>query len=128
MKRILIMEDEPALAVVMQRALAAENYHVEISENGKEGLELIRVFKPDLLILDIIMPEMDGVEVLSYLHRNNMHIPTLAISGGGNMVTMKDCLNISQVMGAVDCLQKPFSQNDLILKVSALLEATPDRS
>ncbi len=87
MKKVLIIEDEKMVRNLMKKKLLERGYEVEIAENGKIGVEKIKEFGPDLILLDIIMPEMNGFEVLRAMEEEGLsEIPVIIISNSGQPV------------------------------------------
>lgn len=124
---ILIVDDDRSLVRIAERILQEEGFNVITAFDGMDGLQKAREEKPDLIILDIIMPRRDGYEVCRDLQSDpeTMHIPVVFLSakGGGiavNGVSIKDQLKGFQ-SGALDFLAKPVSGKDLVERVKALL-------
>lgn len=118
-ERILIIEDDPAILKILQRGLSYEGYVVDIATDGRGGLNLSRDHHPDLVILDLMLPGMDGLEVCRRL-RTGGNIPIL-------MLTAKDTIQ-DRVQGldagADDYLVKPFNLDELLARLRALLRRT----
>lgn len=117
MKRLLVVDDDQSVTKVLKRGLSYEGYAVEVANNGPEGLASVRDSGPDLVILDIMMPGMDGLEVLRRLRAADPTLPVL-------MLTAKDA-PADQVQGldrgADDYVVKPFTFDVLLARVRALL-------
>ena len=118
-ERILIVEDDPAILIVLQRSLAYEGYTVDIATDGRTGLNLAHDHHPDLVILDWMLPGMDGLEVCRRL-RLQGGLPIL-------MLTAKDTIQ-DRVQGldagADDYIIKPFNLDELTARIRALLRRT----
>lgn len=118
MKKIIIVEDEEILRNLLQKKLTAEGYSVEAAENGEEGLMKIRANKPDLILLDIIMPKMGGFEMLEEMQKDESikGIPVVVVSNSGQPVE----IDRAQKLGAKDWLVKTeFDPQEVIDKVVA---------
>ncbi|MFA6272293.1 MAG: response regulator [Patescibacteria group bacterium] len=120
-KRILIIEDEVALLYALQSKLTMEGFEVEAHSTGKEGLKAIRASKFDLLILDIILPDTDGFEILKTVKSDpkTKDIPAVIISN------LSEKSNISRgiSLGAKDYLPKSeYHLNDIVEKIRASME------
>jgi two-component system, OmpR family, response regulator MprA len=123
-ERILVIEDDEAIVRLLRRTLGYEGYQVESALDGESGLDLARQHAPDLVVLDWMLPGMDGLEVCNRLRAGN-NIPVL-------MLTAKDTLQ-DRVQGldsgADDYMVKPFELDELLARIRALLRRTqPERS
>lgn len=119
-KKILIIEDEEIILNLLQKKLAQEGYEVSTAPNGYEGLEKIKKEKPDLILLDIIMPKMGGFEVLEEMRKDNdlKNIPVIVVSNSGQPVE----LDRAQELGAKDWLIKTeFDPQEVVEKVRRIL-------
>lgn len=119
--KILIVEDEVALADVLNTKLGKEGYEVEVAYDGEEGYAKINSWKPDLILLDIVMPKMNGYEVLEKLNADQNKTPVIIISNSGQPVEIEKTTKL----GAVDHLIKTqFNPNDVIEMVAKFLNGT----
>ena len=120
MSKILIIEDEAAIRRVLKKIISEENdsYHVEEAEDGLAGMELIKNNDYDLILCDIKMPKMDGVEVLEKTQKIKPEIPMLMISGHGDLDTAVNTMR----MGAFDYISKPPDLNRLLNAVRNALD------
>ena len=115
-EKILVIDDEVSLQETVAYSLKKEGYIVEIAGDGNKGLELARSSKPDLIILDVMLPGMDGFEVCRTL-RHETNIPVLMLTARDDEIDRVVGLEV----GADDYLVKPFSMRELIARVKALL-------
>ena len=121
MKKILIIEDEEILLELIQKKLVQEGYQVNIARDGLEGLEKLREEKPDLILLDIVMPRMGGFEVMEEIKKddNLKGIPIIIISNSGQPVE----LSRAKELGVVDWLIKTdFDPIEVVDKVKKQLD------
>ena len=125
MKRILIIEDDPALSQYLSDILAKAGYEVSAAVNGFKGLEAISANPPDLIILDIFMPEKDGLEVLMELRRRSHKLRVLVTSGKQHLLSGSS-LQLAAKLGASATLAKPFTPKELLSQVAKLLENPND--
>src|SRR3954462_5583602 len=117
MERILIIEDELPMRTALHDVLAGERYRVLTASDGETGLSRALKEKPDLILLDIMMPRLDGFALCAELRRLGHTMPVLMLTAKGmvrDRVTGLDC-------GADDYLVKPFSTDELLARVRALL-------
>jgi len=120
MERILIVEDELPMRTALQDVLEGEGYRVLTATEGKSGLERAIEEKPDLILLDIMMPNLDGFEVCRELRRLSIPVPILMLTAKGQVEDRVTGLDA----GADDYLVKPFSTEELLARVRALLRRT----
>jgi two-component system response regulator (stage 0 sporulation protein F) len=119
MATILIIDDEETIRVLLRSALEAEGYEITEASNGREGLDLYRHRMTDLVITDILMPEMNGLDMLLELTREFLHAKVIAISGAGGD---KNVLDVAKLLGARQTFEKPFSLPLLLSAVRYELE------
>ena len=120
MKKILIIEDEQDLIKGLKLNLSDEGYNVDWAVNGTEGLRKAIEEAPDLIILDIMLPGMDGLEVCRKLRQKNISIPIIMLTAKGEEIDKVVGLEI----GADDYMTKPFSIRELIARIKARLRYT----
>ena len=117
MSHILIIEDNPDLAFGLRSNLELEGYSVSIASTGVAGLDQARTEKADLLILDVMLPEMDGYEVLQQFRKTNSSTPVLMLTARGEELDKVRGLR----SGADDYVTKPFGLMELLARIEALL-------
>jgi DNA-binding response OmpR family regulator len=117
MSRILIVEDNKDLAFGLCSNLEIEGYDVATAATGKEGIQKARAYRPDLVILDLMLPEMDGFEVLQALRADSIETPVLILTARGEEVDKVRGLRL----GADDYVTKPFGLMELLARVEAIL-------
>jgi CheY-like chemotaxis protein len=121
---ILVVDDDAAIRAAMCRTLRLEGYLVDEAADGARALPLLETGTTDLLITDILMPNLDGLELISLVKQAHPELRILAMSGGGPFGHL-DILNVASKLGADSTLTKPFSSEQLLAKVSVLVEAAP---
>jgi CheY-like chemotaxis protein len=121
MPRILLIEDDNSIRRAFTRALTGSGHEVSVAANGADGLRLWRERGADLVLTDMQMPEMNGIEVILQLRASAPTLPVIAMSGGDQSGDL-DALRDAKLLGAVGLLAKPFSIETLITAVAAALE------
>jgi two-component system, NtrC family, nitrogen regulation response regulator NtrX len=118
MPKILVIDDERAIRNTLKEVLEYENHEVDIAEDGPAGIELFEAGNYDIVLCDIKMPRMDGIEVLQKISAVNSDIPVVMISGHGNIDTAVDAIK----KGAFDFLEKPVDLNRVLITIKNALE------
>ncbi|MDP4185875.1 MAG: sigma-54 dependent transcriptional regulator [Bacteroidota bacterium] len=113
MSRILVIDDERSIRNTLKDILEYEKYQVDLSENGHEGLEKIKENDYDIVLCDIKMPGMDGIEVLEKITDHKPDVPVVMISGHGNIDTAVESIK----KGAYDFIEKPLDLNRLLITI-----------
>ena len=104
-KKILVVDDEPEVRKLMEHVLTTKGYEVRLAENGRVGLAALDTFRPDLVLLDMHMPEMDGAETLRELARRSPGLPVIMVTVNEDVETTSRLLQL----GAADYVPKPFN-------------------
>src|SRR3989338_5506038 len=117
-KKILIVDDEPLNLELLERELAAHDYTVESARNGEEALEKVDSFVPDLILLDYMMPDMSGLEVLKELRRRGHRLPVVMITAYATSERLAE----ARKEGAWDLVAKPFDADHLRIVIERALE------
>jgi DNA-binding response OmpR family regulator len=120
--RVLVVEDDEAIAQVLQRSLRMEGYDVRMAGDGVGALDLAHAFLPDLIILDLGLPKLDGVEVARTLRKTD-DVPILMLTARDAVESRVEGLD----SGADDYLVKPFERQELLARLRALLRRRPPR-
>jgi DNA-binding response OmpR family regulator len=123
-ERILVIEDEVAMRTALADLLASEGYRALTAADGERGLERALVEKPDLILLDIMMPKLDGFALCAELRRLAIAVPVLMLTAKGQVEDRVTGLDA----GADDYLVKPFSTEELLARVRALLRRVERKS
>lgn len=124
--RILAVDDEPDLVALLQYCLSKGGHHVRTAANGWEALAAVRAERPDLILLDLMLPDLDGFGVCEILRRDpaTATIPIIILSAWSSA----DSRHLGLELGALDYLTKPFSPHDLLVRINryfAAREAAP---
>ena len=118
--RVLVVDDEPEVGEMLRDVLVQLGYTVKLAVRGAEGLKLVPVFEPDVVLLDLRMPEMSGVEVLDHLRHDRPTLRVVILTGNEDVELARATLRA----GAFDYLSKPCSI-DVIARVVAAAVALP---
>lgn len=121
--RILVVEDNPDLAFGLRNNLEIEGYSVDVADDGHKALTRARTLHPDLIILDLTLPGLDGYRVLKTLREEGSETPVLILSAHGDEAAKVRGLRL----GADDFVTKPFSLLELLARVQALLRRAPGK-
>src|SRR3989337_649719 len=122
--RMLVIDDEAAIRDSLRMILEYEDYQFMGAASGQEGIATVQRDRPDLVLLDIKMPGMDGIEVLRKLHAHDETLPVVMISGHGPPATAVEAIR----SGAIDFLDKPLSSERVIVTVQNVLRQSELRS
>ena len=123
-ERILLVEDETAMRIALQDALEAEGYRVIIALDGQSGLDRAVKEKPALILLDVMLPKLNGFQVCAELRRHSNMVPVLMLTAKGRVSERVEGLDA----GADDYLVKPFSTVELLARMRALLRRSQQQS
>ena len=115
--KVLIVEDDRALGVFLQKGLKLDGHDTEWVEDGEAALQRVQQSRPDLMVLDLSLPRLDGMDVLKSLRLLSPQTAVLVLTGRNNVEERVQCLNA----GADDCLLKPFSFYELAARCRAIL-------
>jgi len=113
---IMVVDDEQAILRLLNRTLAPEGYGVILADNGSSALSLLEEHTPDLVILDIMMPGLDGFQVLDLI-RQRSNIPVIMLTARCEVTTLRHAL----ALGADDYVRKPFGTRELLARIRAKL-------
>ncbi|MBN1596528.1 response regulator [candidate division FCPU426 bacterium] len=119
-KTLLIVDDQEGIRTALHFLLEDSGYIVITAEDGREAVKIIQKQPVDLVITDILMPEMDGLELITFLRKYNPNLPCIAISAGD-----PNFLKVGQYLGADRILEKPFSKDQLKNLITDLLVCEP---
>ncbi len=121
--RVLVVEDDQEIAQVLQRSLRLEGYEVRVAGDGPTGLEEVHAFLPDLIVLDLGLPKLDGLDVAQRLRATDDDTPILILTARDALEARVEGLDA----GADDYLVKPFERQELLARIRALLRRRPPR-
>jgi len=118
-RKILVLEDEPAVQTLILKQLTAQNFEVTVASDGLDGLMKLEGLRPDLIICDVMMPNLDGMEFVKAIKSNNgtQQIPVIFLTAKTDPRSMIDGINV----GARFYVTKPFQLDDLLAKIQRAL-------
>lgn len=119
-RTILLAEDEPALGLIIKESLETRNFKVLLCDNGERAFESYKTHKPELLVLDVMMPKMDGFTLAKNIRQIDTVIPILFLTAKSQTADVVEGFTI----GGNDYLKKPFSMEELIVRINNLLQRT----
>ncbi len=114
MPSVLVVDDEEQIRKLIRDTLEQAGYEVTEAQDGKEGLKAYRQRPADLVIMDILMPDQDGLESIMTLRREFPSAKIIAITGGSDMIGILNFLDVAKMLGARRTLQKPFEMKTLL--------------
>jgi two-component system, chemotaxis family, chemotaxis protein CheY len=123
MSSILVVDDEEQIRRLICETLERAGYHVTEARDGKEALLLHRLAPADLVIMDILMPDQDGLETTVALRQESPDVKIIVITGGSDMIGILNYLDVAKMLGAHRTLQKPFEMKTLLEIIHAELQA-----
>ena len=121
--RVLVVEDDEEIAQVLQRSLRLEGYEVKLAADGVRGLDEAHAFLPDIIVLDLGLPRLDGIDVAKRLRDDGDDTPILMLTARDALESRVEGLDV----GADDYLVKPFERQELLARMRALLRRRPPR-
>jgi two-component system chemotaxis response regulator CheY len=128
MPSVLVVDDQEWIRKLVREVLEQAGYVVEEARGGNEGLERYRAHQADVVIMDILMPDQDGIESIVTLRREFPESRVIAMTGGGDMIGILNFLDVAKMLGANRTLQKPFTVNALLEAVAAEIAVPPIRT
>lgn len=129
MARILLIDDDELVVSAIAAQLEAHGHAVEIARNGRQGIEIFAKGGHDIVVTDILMPEMDGLEALRALRAEHPDVPIIAMTGGGSRSFRGapgsiDYAEMAERLGATDSIRKPFTARDLLGLIERALDGS----
>ncbi|MDH6359173.1 response regulator transcription factor [Parabacteroides sp. PF5-9] len=115
--KVLLVEDELTLAMIIKDTLDGKEFEIHLAGNGKEGIERYQEIRPDIIVTDVMMPDMDGYTMVKEIRRKDKQIPVLFLSARS---TANDVVEGFE-SGGNDYLKKPFGMAELVIRIKALL-------
>jgi DNA-binding NtrC family response regulator len=121
-RKILLIDDDELVRLALCEILENAGFQVRTARSGQEGLAAFDVDTPHVVITDIVMPDCDGLEVIMSIREQAPATRIIAISGGGNTLPMKDCIEFARNLGVARAVQKPIRPEQLVQIVQEVLD------
>jgi CheY-like chemotaxis protein len=123
-KKILIAEDDKAMRDIVSHKLKSHGYEVTAAENGKQAIELLPAIRPDIMLLDLLMPEVDGFGVLEFIRKNpDKQIAELPVIVLSNLWSNEDILKTQALKASAYLVKAYFTPEEIFAKIEEVLEA-----
>ncbi|MFN3681085.1 MAG: response regulator [Nitrospira sp.] len=122
MPSVLVIDDDEQVRRMIRDTLEAAGYRVEEARNGAEGLEQYRASPADVVLMDILMPDQDGLESILAFRQQFPSARIIAMTGGSDLIGIMNFLDVAKMLGASRTLQKPFERETLLAAVAAEAE------
>lgn len=119
-KKILIVDDEPSISMLLEFNLKLAGYEVRCAQDGEAVFDLLKPFRPDLIVLDLMLPKMDGIQVCRELRKQNNAVPIIMLTAMQDVTDKIAGLD----NGADDYMTKPFSPQELLSRIQAIFRRT----
>ena len=123
MPRVLVVEDDSAMAVALQDGFSYEGFDVDVASDGSKGLRLANEGNPDVIVLDVMLPKLSGIDVCKRIRQNNNRVPIIMLTARGQEADKV----VGLKSGADDYVTKPFSFLELFARVEAVLRRAQER-
>ena len=123
MPLVLVIDDEAQIRGVIREVLEEAGYAVDEARGGKEGLDRYRTKPADVVLMDILMPDQDGLESILAFRREFPNSRVIAMTGGSDMIGVLNFLEVAKMLGACGALQKPFEKHVLLRAIAAEVAA-----
>jgi len=124
-RKVLLVEDDPDLLMLLNAAFVREGFQTFSARNGRMGVQMLQSLQPDLMVTDIVMPEMEGIAAILEARRSAPGTKVIAISGGGQYGRSQNFLEWARELGADEVLAKPFRMSSLITAARVVLDRPP---
>lgn len=121
MKQILVIDDDPMALELLETYLAGDEFIVKAFSNGDAGIQEAKEMHFDLAIVDMVMPDMDGLQTILELRKLRSDLPVIAISGGG-VIPKERYLSVASCLDEVETLPKPFLKKELLTLIQRLAQ------
>ena len=121
--KVLAVDDEEQIRTYLRKVLEKENHDIIEAPDGKVALRLFQEVNPDLIIIDLIMPEKEGLETIMELKHNFKDVKIIAISGGWSKMGPDYLLNMAKTLGAIYTIKKPFKNTEIVDAVERVLKS-----